>query len=156
MTQAHGQAHHRDLPPFVATALTITGSASRRRAIALTLKPAKAGARKPSTRPATWRLAWYRRGGWLLTVLDLPGLRATFCLGDLQLGSLLILERDLACDIAVQVNPRRADLERAPIGHATGIDLQCALDHAWLKLWVLGDDVFAGTDFERPTQFVRS
>jgi hypothetical protein len=25
-----------------------------------------------------------------------------------------------------------------------------------LKLWVLGDDVFAGTDFERPTQFVRS
>src|SRR5262249_24094214 len=53
-------------------------------------------------------------------------------------------------------NPRRADLERAPIGHATGIDLQSALDHAWLKLWVLGDDVFAGTDFERPTQFVRS
>jgi hypothetical protein len=55
-------------------------------------------------RPATWRLAWYRRGGWLLTVLDLPGPRATFCLGDLQLGSLLILERDLARDIAVQVN----------------------------------------------------
>jgi hypothetical protein len=32
------------------------------------------------------------------------------------------------------------------MGHATGIDLQCALNHAWLKLWVLGDAVFAGTD----------
>ena len=47
VTQAHGEAHHRGLPPFVATALAITGSASRRRAIAVTLKPAKAEARKP-------------------------------------------------------------------------------------------------------------
>src|SRR6516164_9639115 len=60
-----------------------------------------------STRPATWRLAWYRRGGRFLAVLDLLCLRATFCLGDLQLGSLLILKRDLAREIAVQVNPRR-------------------------------------------------
>jgi hypothetical protein len=36
-----------------------------------------------------------------LAVLDLPSLRATLCLGDLHLGNLLILERDVASDVAV-------------------------------------------------------
>ena len=27
--------------------------------------------------------------------------------------------------------------------NATGIGPQCTLDHAWLKLWVLGDDISA-------------
>ena len=43
----YGEAHHRGLPPFVATALAITVSASLRRAIAVTLKRANAEARKP-------------------------------------------------------------------------------------------------------------
>jgi hypothetical protein len=59
--------------------------------------------------------------------------------------------------IAAQLNPGPAGgLECAPIGHAAGIVLQCAHDHAWLKLRVLSDDVFADADLKRSTQFVRS
>ena len=35
-------------------------------------------------------------------------------------GSLLIINRDLAGDMAVYVNPSRAGRERAAIGHAAG------------------------------------
>jgi hypothetical protein len=64
-----------------------------------------------STRLATWQLAWYRRGGRFLAVLDLLCLRATFCLGvrgqkrtrPLPCVASAIVKRPRACERSPQL-----------------------------------------------------
>jgi hypothetical protein len=65
---------------------------------------------------------------------------------------LLILDRDLAGNIAVQIHSRRARRQQDPIGHILSVASQSGPDPTGLKLRVPREDVVTNADLERSTK----
>jgi hypothetical protein len=58
--------------------------------------------------------------------------------------------------LPLEVDPRRAGLERLQIAQGTSVRFQCARNQARPKLRVLGDDVVVDADLERLTWLAKA
>jgi hypothetical protein len=94
--------------------------------------------------------AFFNRLGGRLACLCLPGRGATGEPSHLNQRVLLVLKRDLTSDVAIQTDPWRANLECRPVQLVPCVLLQQAFDPVPAQLRVLGYDLFAYTDLERP------
>jgi hypothetical protein len=91
-----------------------------------------------------------------VAVLDRLGRGSPGFLDDLPLGVFFVCVRDRADRVALEVDPRRAGLERLQIAQGASVRFQCARDQARPKLWVPGDDVVVDTDLERLTRLAKA
>ena len=91
-----------------------------------------------------------------LAVLARLSRRAPGRPGDLPLGVFFVRRRDRTDLVALEIDPRRAGLERLQIARGPSVHFQCARDQARPKLRVLGDDIVVDADLERLTRLAKA